>query len=95
MKCKKTMSSSCLVFDKHNVANSFDHLHHANLRCGPYQVEVAKMERERMKLALEDRPVRSEFEALNELHEDRLRTAEAELRRLIAELSNRLQVCRM
>lgn len=52
------------------------------------------MERERMKLALEDRPVRSEFEALNELHEDRLRTAEAELRRLIAELSNRLQVCR-
>lgn len=52
------------------------------------------MERERMKLALEDRPVRSEFEALNELHEDRLRTTEAELRRLIAELSNRLQVCR-
>lgn len=51
------------------------------------------MERERMKLALEDRPVRSEFEALNELHEDRLRTTEAELRRLIAELSNRLQVC--
>ena len=52
------------------------------------------MERERMKLALEDRPVRSEFEALNELHEDRLRTMEAELRRLIAELSNRVQVCR-
>eukprot|EP00903_Cladosiphon_okamuranus_P008557 g8211.t1 len=53
--------------------------------------EVAKMERERMKLALEDRPVRSEFEALNELHEDRLRATEGELRRLIAELSNRLQ----
>lgn len=50
------------------------------------------MERERIKLALEDRPVRSEFEALNELHEDRLKTTEAELRRLIAELSNRLQV---
>lgn len=52
------------------------------------------MERERMKLALEDRPVRSEFEALNELHEDRLRATEGELRRLVAELSNRLQVCR-
>lgn len=58
-----------------------------------YQVEVAKMERERMKLALEDRPVRSEFEALNELQAGRLRTTEAELRRLIAELSNRIQVC--
>ncbi|CBN73819.1 hypothetical protein Esi_0007_0108 [Ectocarpus siliculosus] len=55
------------------------------------KVEVAKMERERIKLALEDRPVRSEFEALNDLHEGRLRTTETELRRLIAELSNRLQ----
>ncbi len=51
------------------------------------------MERERMKLALDDRPVRSEFEALNKLHEDRLRATEAELRRLTAELSNRVQVC--
>lgn len=50
------------------------------------------MERERIKLALEDRPVRSEFEALNDLHEGRLRTTETELRRLVAELSNRLQV---
>lgn len=52
------------------------------------------MERERIKLALEDRPLRSEFESLNELHEDRLRAAEAELRRLIAQLSSRVQVCR-
>lgn len=50
------------------------------------------MERERIKLALEDRPVRSEFEALNDLQEGRLRTTETELRRLVAELSNRLQV---
>ncbi|CAN0536857.1 unnamed protein product [Ectocarpus sp. 12 AP-2014] len=50
------------------------------------------MERERIKLALEDRPVRSEFEALNDLHEGRLRTTKTELRRLVSELSNRLQV---
>ncbi|CAM9243513.1 unnamed protein product, partial [Ectocarpus fasciculatus] len=55
------------------------------------KAEVAKMERERIKLALEDRPVRSEFEALNDLQEGRLRTTETELRRLVAELSNRLQ----
>lgn len=58
----------------------------------PRQAEVAKMERERMKLALDDRPVRSELEALNKFHEDRLRATEAELRRLTAELSNRVQV---
>lgn len=46
-----------------------------------------------MKLALEDRPVRSEVEALDELHEGRLRTTEAELRRVVASQSNRLQVC--
>lgn len=55
-------------------------------------MEVAKMERERIKLALDDRPVRSELEALNKFHEDRLRTTQAELRRLTAELSNRVQV---
>ncbi|CAM9160584.1 unnamed protein product, partial [Hapterophycus canaliculatus] len=55
------------------------------------KVEVAKMERELIKLALEDRPVRSEFVALDELHEGRLRTTETELRRITSSLSNRLQ----
>ena len=50
------------------------------------------MDRERLKLALEDRPLRSELDTINEQYEGRLRTAEAELRRHAAEQSNRLQV---
>ena len=50
------------------------------------------MDRERLKLALEDRPLRSELDAINELYEGRLRTIEAELRQHAAEQSNRLQV---
>lgn len=50
------------------------------------------MERERMKLALEDSPLRSELESLNDLHEGRLRAAQSELRHNTAEKSNRLQV---
>lgn len=56
------------------------------------QGEVAKMDRERLKLALEDRPLRSELDTINEMYDGRLRTAEAELRRHAAEQSNRLQV---
>lgn len=54
--------------------------------------EVANMERERLKLALQDRPLRSELESLNELQERRVRTTGAELRQHAAELSGRLQV---
>ena len=50
------------------------------------------MDRERLKLALEDRPLRSELDAINEMYESRLKTAEAELRRHATEKSNRLQV---
>lgn len=59
---------------------------------GLEKAEVANMERERLKLALQDRPLRSELKSLNDLHEGRLKTTEVELRQCTAELSNRLQV---
>lgn len=50
------------------------------------------MERERMTLAMQDRPLRSELESLNELNERRLKATEAEIRRHTMEVSTRLQV---
>ncbi|CAN0270172.1 unnamed protein product [Ascophyllum nodosum] len=55
------------------------------------RVQVASVEQERMKLALQDIPLRSELESLSELHDARLRATEAELRRHTAESSNHLQ----
>lgn len=56
---------------------------------------MAKIDRDRLNLALEDRPLKSDLEAMSDLHERRLRTAEAELRQHGTQLCSRLQVCRV
>lgn len=75
--------------------HNYSHVIRCHAMPGPVNVlkaEVAKMERERMTLAMQDRPLRSELESLNELHEGRLKATEVELRRHTMEVSTRLQV---
>lgn len=75
--------------------HTYSHVIRYHAMRGPVNVlkaEVAKMERERMTLAMQDRPLRSELESLNELHEGRLKAMEVELRRHTMEVSTRLQV---
>lgn len=56
------------------------------------QGEAAKMERDRMGMMLENMPVRSDLDALSDLHERRLRVVEAEQRQYTADCCSRIKV---
>lgn len=60
-----------------------------------YQVEAAKVERDRIRLALEDMPSRSDLDAISDLHERRLRVLEAEQRQFTMDSCSCIKVIKL